>query len=362
MSDTSPSSSLSTPQYLRWVETRTLEACQRLADRDTKDSAADAFSFICSKLSSLSLPVFISCLSYMPPNAPSMCFRVQVTVLQETFEKHPDLFTTDVFLKSLSILLKRLSDNDEQTTTAVSSAMFALTSTVLLPHLHDNDDAWSLSLILRPLFSTMSDGNRTLQEGATDSLIAVFKASGKLILTPILPKLVAKLLKFFKTPSFYARANLSSAVSALISISSEDLFPFLSPIISCLVSCTHDRGWKVRFSAVEAIGLLPEYLGKEVACYYQDVATVLKNLKSDKIKNVREIASTALMAFEAIKDFSGSMSSSQSNLIVNSPPRRWSISSAYFETPSKNTDEDNFTDSEVSDVPTFKKSHKIEIS
>ncbi|KAL0207249.1 hypothetical protein P9112_011877 [Eukaryota sp. TZLM1-RC] len=295
----SPTFDLNSSNYLRWIETRTLSACQKLSDRDTKDSAADSFSFICSKVTPTSLPVYISALASVPPNAPAMCYRVQVAALEETFSNHHSSFTPELTLKSLSILLHRLSDADDQTSIAVSKAIHTLTQCLIYPN--SGEDPWSLSLILRPLFKELSDGNRSVQEGVADCLAAVFKGSGREILEPVLDKLCVKLVKQFKLPSLFAKANLCHCFAVLIVVCESSIIPHLSPIVACLVSAIHDRSWKCRFAAVEALGRIPECLGIEGSRYYEEVCLSLNVLKSDKIKSVRDSACSVLMGFEAIK-------------------------------------------------------------
>ncbi|KAL0227815.1 hypothetical protein RCL1_003958 [Eukaryota sp. TZLM3-RCL] len=331
LEDTIP---LNTPQYLRWIESRTLAACEKLADRDTKDSAADSFAFIASKLTPASLPLFISSLSSVPPNSPASCYRVQVEALQHVFELHPAYFSPDVTLKSLSILLKRLLDGDEQTTNSVKLAVLSLVKSIIVPNLSSSDDSWSLSMILRPIFTSLSDGNRVLQEGAAECLCSCFKAAGVEHLLPILDKLISKLTKQFKTPTLFAKSQLCTCFKILFSICGEHVSPFLPSIISCLVSALHDRSWKVRYCSIDALGVLPESVGSVVSGHCDEVCSILKLLKSDKIKGVRELATSVLIAFETIKSSSSTIDSHH-RLLSQSFHRSPSPSNDFFPSPNQ---------------------------
>jgi len=315
------------------IKSRTIGSLAKLGDKDTQRPATDDLFHIIQNLSEVSLGSFVSLVTEpddafaQKPFARRECARLFGLLAIA----HGDALLP-YLQKILHSLLKRMKDSDSTVREACAESFGLLAK-------HITASPTSIHTFLSPLFSSLSEQNKSTQLGAALCIARVVFYTGEDRVEAALSKLAPRLIKALSQPNLFAAVPLMYAVANLVEIVSDSLAPYLPSMVFALISSLSSPDWLTRRTASEALDVLASRIsGPTLAPCCRDILRALDATRFDKVKPVRDAVVQSLHTYTRLAaTFPGSFDDDDDpNNVTNapsSPPLRPATSPASLHSP-----------------------------
>ena len=205
--------------------------------------------------------------------------------------------------KIISLLNKRLAENDPQLNQTISEVYGSIFKSVIR-QLQPDDINYTSIHILENLFRNMCHNNKILQIGTAMSLKKAIQSSSHEFLSLNQNFIISKILEILKNPICKAQNNMLEAILTLILAVERD-FEGVSQIMDFLIEMFEEGEeveWTVKKIGIDIFYTIAVVIGEQMSVYRDRVVSILQESKSDKIKYVRE---AAMLTLNMIKNMDG---------------------------------------------------------
>jgi hypothetical protein len=209
----------------------------------------------------------------------------------------------DYISKIISLLNKRLAENDPQLNQAISEVYGSIFKAIISQMRPDDIDYTSIH-ILETLFRNMCHNNKILQIGIAMSLKKIIQCSSHEFLLKNQGFIITKILEILSNPICKAQNSLLEALLTLI-LGVERELNSLSKIMEFLLLMFEEGGeveCTAKKIAIDIFYAISVMMRERIEEYGDRLLRVLQESKSDKIKYVRE---AAMLTINLIKDMDG---------------------------------------------------------
>lgn len=205
--------------------------------------------------------------------------------------------------KIISLLNKRLTENDPQLNQTISEVYGSIFKSVIR-QLQPDDITYTSIHILETLFRNMCHNNKILQIGTAMSLKKIIQSSSHEFLQANQKFIISKILEILQNPICKAQNNMLEAILTLI-LGVERDFEGVSQIMEFLIEMFEEGEeveWTVKKIGIDIFYTIAVVIGEQMGVYKERVMSILQESKSDKIKYVRE---AAMLTLNMIKNKDG---------------------------------------------------------
>ncbi|RWR75713.1 microtubule-associated protein TORTIFOLIA1-like protein [Cinnamomum micranthum f. kanehirae] len=294
----SPSPPQNSSGVTRDLKQRVISSLNKLSDRDTHAIACSELESIAQTLTPDSFSSFLSCIYTTDSSHKSPVRRQSVRLLGLMAAAHGDDLAPYVPRMVGSAVVRRLRDPDTAVRSACVEAVAAMAAQITRP---------PFSSFLRPLSEALlleQDGNA--QIGAALCLASAIEAAPRPDVAQ-LQRLLPRLVKLLRSPSFKAKPALLSLIGCAVGAGAARGGQLLSVVVSSLAEFLSSEDWAARKAAADALArvavaerdLLPELKASYLASF--------EARRFDKVKAVRDSINRMLDVWKDIPDISNNV-------------------------------------------------------
>ncbi|XP_059640724.1 TORTIFOLIA1-like protein 3 [Cornus florida] len=277
----------------RELKHRVLTCLNKLSDRDTHSAAASELESIANSLTLNYIPSFISSISATDTDK-SPVRRQCVRLISVLSESHGDALSP-FLCKLISAVVRRLRDTDSAVRSACVTATASISSHITKP---------PFTLIMKPFIdSLVTEQDQNSQIGASLCLASAIDASPDpepLYLKRLLPRLE----KLLKNPSFKAKPALLTLIASIIGSGAASSQQVLKILVPCLVEFVRSENWAARKAAAEALVKLAVVERETLSEFRSSCLKTFEATKFDKVKSVRVTMNQLIDAWKEIPNVS----------------------------------------------------------
>ncbi len=215
--------------------------------------------------------------------------------------------------KVLAICTKRLED--PQLHAVVSDSLGAMVHHMFKHISVAQEKVTHLTTILDSLFATLRASPRNVQIGVAMCLTRIVQNSPIDALVAVLGTFTDSLLDLIRSSWVRCTTQLLETLISLVLAVEYEFEAHAGKFLPGLMECMQaQKDWSTRKMAIDVVYTFAAFLPDVIAGRIDDIVTVLKERKSDKIRHVREAAQEALAKIKEAKTKSGKP-------LHESPPR-----------------------------------------
>jgi Vacuolar 14 Fab1-binding region len=201
--------------------------------------------------------------------------------------------------KIFSALLKKLKEANPNFNEVISHSYGVVVHNTLhtLPDLQSSCS--QLTSLLNSLFEILSQSNKILQVGAGLSITKIIQHSPLECLRYLLDKISMKLIKFL--PGSKAQTQIiESLISTILSVE-QDYSPYTAATVPELLNCISSDDFSCRKQVLDALYTLGAVVPSSVVPFASEILSILNNVRTDKIKPVRDSAVEAINLYKKLQ-------------------------------------------------------------
>ena len=198
--------------------------------------------------------------------------------------------------KIFSIVNKKSQEQQLHTSIAVS---LGIMSHYLFKE--PNNEAQFLSM-LNLVSEWLRTPNKAQQLCAGTSLTKIIQNLPADLLINVLNEFTEILLELMGTPTIKCQTQLFEALISLVLTVEHEFEPYASKFISVVIEALRNKNWNLRKTAVDVVYTFAAFLPNAIEEDMEELTQILKQLKSDKIKHVREACQETLGKFTEMKE------------------------------------------------------------
>ncbi|KAG8057749.1 hypothetical protein GUJ93_ZPchr0002g24508 [Zizania palustris] len=273
---------------------RLVQAINKIADRDTYQIGLDELEKAADTLAPDMVGPFLSCVVDTDAEQKSAVRKECIKVIGTLARSHGSLLAPHM-AKMVASIVKRLKDADS----IVRDACVETCGTLAMCARDYGDGGAAMVALVRPLFESLGEQNRYVQAGAASCLAKVIDESNYFP-GPVLPQMLARVVKLLKNPHFLAKPAVIELIRSIVQAEGASTEQSLASALTSIMDALKSSDWTTRKAASLALSSIAVSSGYLVASFRTSCLRSLERSKFDKVKPVRDAITQAIQLWKAI--------------------------------------------------------------
>ncbi|CAN4110050.1 unnamed protein product [Withania somnifera] len=279
------------------LKQRVVLALNKLADRDTYQIGVEELEKIIECLTPDGVSPFLSCILDTDSEQKSSVRKESIR-LMGTLAKFHDSIVVPHLGKMVASIVKRLKDSDTVVRDACVDTVGILASKMSSVAC-DNENEGVFVVLVRPLFESLGEQNKQVQNGSALCLARVIDSIQNPP-TVILQKMLARTVKLLKNPHFTAKPAVIELNRSIIQSGGASSHSALSTAMTSIQEALRNSDWATRKAACAALGDIASVGGAFFSAFKSSSIRTLEACRFDKVKPVRDSALQALHGWKRL--------------------------------------------------------------